>query len=329
MNNRLKIEFDSAAIPESQRLRHWQDLVGDHLADVDMRQPKHVSRAESYCGLMSLDAYPDVTFARVTSANQLLMRTPERIRRASHETALVNILISGECQVEQEGRRALMKPGDLCLYESVRPYDIRVPGPIEVLVVMADRQKVEAAFGNLRLFTGLVSDGTKPSSVIAGQYWRSLAAQAAGLNDFEIAPLVAAGFDFLRVALASVPSSGCAPSGAYAVQRAKTFIKENFHRSDIAPAEIARAAGLSLRRLQELFQAEGITILGHLHRLRMEAAHRVLADPSFAKWSISSIMERVGFIDQSQFARAFRKAYGQSPRAMRNAKKNEPDAAGS
>jgi AraC-like DNA-binding protein len=317
MSQRLSIAFDSAAIPESQRLRHWQDLVGDHLADVDMRHPKHLSRSESYCGAMALDAYPDVTFAKVTSANQHLLRTPARVRRASRETALLNILISGECQLEQEGRRALMKPGDLCVYESVRPYDITVPGPFEVLVVMADRQKVEAALGNLCLFTGIAIDGAKPSSRIAAQYWRSLASQAGDLNDCERAPLVTAGLDLLRVALGSVAAAAHAPSAAYAMQRAKIFMRENLHRKELAPGEIARAAGLSLRRLQELFQAEGTTILGHLHRLRMEAARRALVDPIFAKWSVASIMERVGFVDQSQFARAFRRAYGQSPRAMR------------
>jgi AraC-like DNA-binding protein len=61
----------------------------------------------------------------------------------------------------------------------------------------------------------------------------------------------------------------------------------------------------------------------------MEAAYRALVDPIFAKYPIASIMERAGFVDQSQFARAFRRAYGQSPRATRHAKKYEPDTAGS
>jgi AraC-like DNA-binding protein len=320
MSGRFEIEFDSSELPASHRLRRWQDLVGDHLADVDMSRPKNVSADRAYSGSMSLRACESATFAHVQSADQLLLRTPQRVRHAERETVLLNVMIAGECHVEQEGRRALLRPGDLCLYESVRPYHIATPGSFEVLVVMADRRKIEASFGDLRLFTGIPIANTTPVGAIAGQYWRSLAANALALNEAELGPLVETGFDIVRTALGSLVSSTNtqAPSSTFALQRAKIFMQQTFHRFDLSPDEIAQASGLSLRRLQELFQAEGSSIMGYLRDLRLAMARRYLSDPVFARQSIGIVMGSSGFIDQSQFARAFRKAYGLSPRDFRN-----------
>ncbi len=107
MDRRFAIEFDAAHVAPSQRLRRWQDLVGDHLADVDMRRPSRISSGEAYCGSMNLNVGDAVTFAHVRSANQLLFRTPQRIRRAERETVLLNVVISGECHLAQEDRRVV------------------------------------------------------------------------------------------------------------------------------------------------------------------------------------------------------------------------------
>jgi hypothetical protein len=147
---RTDVYFDSASIPVSRRLNHWQDLVGDHLACVEMRRPHNVSAEHAFSGILSLRAFQHATFAHVRSANQLLNRTQQRIRCADRETALLTLVLSGECYVAQDGKRALLRTGDMCLYESVRPYEISTPGAFEALVVMADRQSVESSVGNLR-----------------------------------------------------------------------------------------------------------------------------------------------------------------------------------
>lgn len=234
---------------------------------------------------------------------------------------LLNIMISGECHLEQESRRARLGPGDLCIYESVRPYEITTPGEFEVLVVMADRPMVETALGNLRLFTGCSIDHSAPTATIAGQYWHNLSTHAVGLTDSELKAFVMTGFDILRTAFGSVPFSdrGQTAAATLSLQRAKMFMKNNFHRPTLSSDEIAQATGLSLRRLQELFQGEGLTIMGYLQMLRLEAARRYLGDSILSRMSVASVMERVGFADQSHFSRAFRRAYGQNPRAWRQA----------
>lgn len=319
MDHRFCLEFDAADLAHSQRLRRWQELVGDHLADVDMHQPLDISSADAYCGSMRLDVTEAVTFARVRSANQLLFRSPQRIRRAERETVLLNVMISGECRLQQEDRRVLLRPGDICLYESVRSYEIATPGAFEVLVVMADRQQVEPLLANLRLFTARTLSEETPAGAVAASYWRGLASRANTLNDAELAAFTRAGFEIVGAALGSsaLDRADETQSTELAVQRARLFMKANLHRPHLHPEEIARGTGLSLRRLQEVFQAQGMTIMGCLRDIRLEMARRYLSDPVFARQPIGQVMGSVGFFDQSQFAHAFRKAYGESPREFR------------
>jgi transcriptional regulator GlxA family with amidase domain len=86
---------------------------------------------------------------------------------------------------------------------------------------------------------------------------------------------------------------------------------------------IARAQGLSRRRLEQLFR-EGLgqgPAAAYLD-LRLQAARRMVTDTRHA---LQEIALRCGFADQSSFSRAFRRRFRQPPRALRVAR---ADAAG-
>lgn len=312
------IMLDCASIPVGLRLRRWRELVGDHLAGVEMRRPCHVPMEQGFNGTMALRAHNVATFAHVRSANQLLSRTPGNIREAVQETALITFVVSGECHIAQEGRAAVLKAGDLCLYESMRPYEIATPGAFEALVIMADRQLAEQTLGELRALTAIPITRASPLGAFAASYWREFYSRAAELNDAAISKLLFNGFDILGAALVADPT---VTRANVCLQRAKIFLAQNFHQPDLSIAEAAAAAGLSVRRLQELFQAEGITFSGHLRALRLNAAARNLTAPSAKGWSLAAVMHDAGFVDQPQFSRAFRKAFGMSPRAYRNSRR--------
>jgi AraC-like DNA-binding protein len=285
-----------------------------------MRRPSDVAAPLAYSGTMSLRTYADATFAHVQSANHLLSRTLHRIRRADRETVLINIVRSGELLVSQEGRQTRLRPGDMCLYESVRPYEIAAPGPFEALVVMADRQSIETSLGNLRLLTGLPILASKGAGAIASRFWQDFASHIDGLDGAAVSRLVRTGFDIAGAALASASGQIVPYSLAsdFTLQRAKMFMMENFHRPELSPGIIAASAGVSVRRLQELFQAGDSTVTGHLRRLRLDVARQRLTEPALARHSITFIMESAGFTDQAHFSRVFRTAFGLSPREFRN-----------
>ncbi len=150
----LDICFNGTRLSLAQRVSRWREAVGDHLVDVDMRAPHGAPAKEAFTGSMSLTLLGKDSIATIEASHQVLVRTPERIRRAERETALLTLVLSGECLISQEGRSSLLKPGDLCVYESVKPYRIDVSAKMTAVVATTDRARLEAALGDLRLYTG-------------------------------------------------------------------------------------------------------------------------------------------------------------------------------
>jgi transcriptional regulator GlxA family with amidase domain len=80
-------------------------------------------------------------------------------------------------------------------------------------------------------------------------------------------------------------------------------------------AETAAAVGLSPRRLEVLFrQAFGTTPGAHALTLRLTAARKLLAE---TQHPLSEVALRTGFTSPATLSRAFRRAYGLAPGAVR------------
>ena len=76
-------------------------------------------------------------------------------------------------------------------------------------------------------------------------------------------------------------------------------------------APIARALGLSPRRLEGLFRADlATTPARHALDLRLQAARRMLTD---TRHPVGEVALRTGFSSPTAFARAFRRRFGTSP----------------
>jgi AraC-like DNA-binding protein len=81
---------------------------------------------------------------------------------------------------------------------------------------------------------------------------------------------------------------------------------------------VANAAGLSVRVVQLLFEADGVTFTAFVLRERLALAHRRLSMPHLAKRTIAEIAYGCGFGDLSYFTNSFRRAYGETPSDVRH-----------
>lgn len=80
-------------------------------------------------------------------------------------------------------------------------------------------------------------------------------------------------------------------------------------------AETAAAVGLSPRRMESLFRAAlGTTPGAYALSLRLQAARRMLTD---TRHPLAEVALRTGFSGPATLSRAFRKAFGQPPGALR------------
>ncbi|MFJ1730840.1 helix-turn-helix domain-containing protein [Streptomyces sp. NPDC088254] len=96
------------------------------------------------------------------------------------------------------------------------------------------------------------------------------------------------------------------------------FIQRRLGDPDLTPATIAEAHHISVRYLYQIFDTHQMTVAAWIRHCRLEHCHRDLADPRLRSHSIRVIANRWGFSDAAHFSRAFRAAYGISPRDHRN-----------
>ena len=102
------------------------------------------------------------------------------------------------------------------------------------------------------------------------------------------------------------------------LRRAIAFIDEHAHQ-DIAGAEIAAAAGVTVRAVQLAFRRHlDTTPLGYLRRVRLDYAYQQLAAADPQHESVTAVAYRWGF-SSSRFAAYYRQAYGVLPsQTLRN-----------
>ena len=86
----------------------------------------------------------------------------------------------------------------------------------------------------------------------------------------------------------------------------------------LSAADLAAAACLSRRRLQELCQQRlTLTPMELLRQLRLEALHRELLDPCHHHLGIRALYKRWQLSDSPSTGRAFKVRYGTTPAALR------------
>jgi transcriptional regulator GlxA family with amidase domain len=98
------------------------------------------------------------------------------------------------------------------------------------------------------------------------------------------------------------------------IQKAMDFAKQNL-RNVLSVEELAGVANLSPRQFSRAFRAETGQSPAHaVENLRVEAA-RILMEQG--RLSMDTIADETGFADRERMRRAFLRAFGQPPQAMR------------
>lgn len=115
-------------------------------------------------------------------------------------------------------------------------------------------------------------------------------------------------------------TDGAAPAEAGAVltkERVRRAIIANIGSSRLTPAFLASSVGVSRSVLYRIFEPEG-GVSRFIRNTRLSLAYAALQSPAMAHKSIALIAEDHGFPDPPEFSRAFRSAFGKSPREVRS-----------
>ncbi|MFB7476220.1 helix-turn-helix transcriptional regulator [Kitasatospora sp. NPDC056184] len=176
----------------------------------------------------------------------------------------------------------------------------------------------------LRGLLGRRLSGREGTGALLAEFLRGLDREAAALGPAEASCLGAVVVDLVTVWIARELDRGSElPQEARqlaVVESIRRFILHNLHDPDLAPPLIAAAHHLSVSHLHRLFtqHSRGETVAAFIRSRRLRKAHRDLADPALRTLPIHSIAARCGLPRASEFGRAFKGAYGLTPREHRH-----------
>jgi AraC-like DNA-binding protein len=275
---------------------------------------------DRFGGFIRSDWIGRLMVADVGSTAQDIRRTKREMNRTDAEYFQIATVYRGAGRVAQDGREAILHPGDYAVYETTRPFQWTFDDDWEAGVFTLPRGSVGLSEAESRLLTARRLDGRAGITGVVSRFLRDLGRNADSLSGAQSERVLADVTDLVLTLLSDWADDSDAVRSS--VQRSlmlriKDYIDRRLADPTLGPVEIAAAANISTRYLHKLFAAEQRSVSHYIRGLRLERCRRDLLDPRLADQSIATIAFRWGFGDLSGFNRAFRATFGVTPREVR------------
>ncbi|MFV0434033.1 MAG: helix-turn-helix domain-containing protein [Leucobacter sp.] len=255
----------------------------------------------------------------VTAPEHLIERTPELIDEGTGNNFYkLSLMLDGESMVLQDSREAVLRKGDLAIYDTSRPYSLLSSEGARTAIIMFPRELLSLSPEAVEQLTAVRFDRSRGLAASVSPFMTQLMLQldqfvrpAGSRLPYNIVDLVgtmlSSEFDLQQTGTSS---------GAL-LRRIMNYAEEHLGDPALGPNAIAAAHFISPRYLQVLFQRNGLTVSSWVRERRLERCRRDLEDPSLFEESVSALAARWGFLEPTHFSRAFKKQFGLSPREVR------------
>jgi AraC-like DNA-binding protein len=249
-----------------------------------------------------------------------ITRTPRLIRASDPEMCKIDLQLHGRGIVEQDGRQALLNPGDFTFVDLSRP--CQLAGDISgVAAVMFPRSLLPLRYRDTTQLAGVTFDRGEANgalvSALVGQVVTRLGAYI-GAGGGRVGTAI---FDLIAAALAvrlDRPEAITPDAHIRTLTwRVKAFIEDRLGDPSLSPGQVAVAHHISLRYLHRIFADQQTTVGTWIRERRLDRCRRDLTDPGLLGRPVSAVGARWGFVDATHFGRAFRSAYGVTPSEYR------------
>jgi AraC-like DNA-binding protein len=314
----MSVVFRADAEPLTSRADYWQHVLEDTFGPAELRVYGELGSGDR---LRVGDAGVVRVFELSISGRNEAERARSHIRRLDRELYKIHVQARGRSVVEQDGRQAVLAPGDLTFADLSRPcrWDyssaqfVSVAFPRAVLPLPEDQ---------LTRLTGVRIPGDRGLGALVSSLARQLPERLDDCGAADQARLGTAVFDLVTAALAArldraqdVPPASCQRT---LLLRIHAFIEERLGDPGLSPTMIAARHYISMRYLYKLFETEQKTVAGWIRRRRLERCRRDLLDPALQAQPVHAIGARWGFTSAAHFGRVFRAAYGLPPGEFRS-----------
>ncbi|WLA81685.1 helix-turn-helix transcriptional regulator [Bradyrhizobium elkanii] len=310
--------FSTRDLPERIRIPLWREHFGRCIVHADI-EPLSDSLFQADA---SLRAVPGLRMLQLNGTSMHFKRM--RANLADGDDSIGVIFCSpGRSQLSQRGQEADLRAGDAIAILHSEPASVTyIDGsqfglavPREALV-----QRVADVEGLVMRPIWHRTEAFRLFSLYLKSVLRTKVLSEPKLRDTVVAHI----HDLVALAIGECPALG--ESSASAVVAARhgavlDYIATHFQKPGLSVQAVARYQGISSRYLQRLMASSGPSFTERLNELRLQRAFKLLTESDAGRRRISDIALEVGFSDVSYFNRLFRTRFGDSPRAVRLARR--------
>jgi len=299
----------------SHSFREYRDAVTASFVPLDVSR---VGNDPFWGRLRTVDVAP-VHVSEVSASQHIVERTPLLLENGEPAYYKASLQVSGTGLLVQDGREALLQPGDLAIYDTGRPYSLLFENDMRMLVLMFPREHLGLPPTAIKELTAhrFSSDDGLGAMIIP--FLQNVSQNLDRLGGLTGPRLVHTAVDLITTMFANELDFDADPGDSHQLlmQQIRRYIELNLGSPELGPAQIAAAHFISTRHLHGLFRQKGTTVSTWIREQRLEKCRRDLIDPLNAHLSVGAIAARWGFIEAAHFSRVFKAAYDAAPSELR------------
>ncbi|GAB2900057.1 helix-turn-helix domain-containing protein [Streptomyces deserti] len=316
----LVTEFRTEDLPVAERFGSWHDMTARSLIPNAIRSD-HAADFRASARVLELGG---VQVSALAYPSLETRRSAKLIRRSDRECYQLILNLRGGHRILQGGRDTLSGPGEVMLYDTSLPWHgwaAADQDTVEGVMVQFPRALLPLPARKVDQLIAVRLSGREGIGALLSGYLTQLTAGGAAHTAADGARLATCTLDLLTAFLAHhLDAAALVPPQTHRqalLLEIHAFIQQHLGEPDLSPGTIAAAHNISLRSLHRLFRDQGTTVAGWIRVRRLERCRRDLADPLLRSRPVRAIAARWGFTDPARFSRAFRAAYGHSPKDYR------------
>ena len=261
--------------------------------------------AEFRASVVPRDLGPLKLIELVTPAGECF-RNARCARSIDEELWQIELMVRGRARVEQGRGTADLGPTDLVLIDPARPVRFASTASTHVSILVP-RRELRLRPGDAARLVGVRIKGDRGPGALVSPLARDMARSLTGFRASEAQRSAAAVIELFSVALeAQLGDARPGPDEALR-DRILGYIEARLSDRDLAPAVIAAAHHISVRRLHKLFGNQPQTVAALIRQHRLE---RCRADLARSDRTVTAVAARWGFSDPAHFSRLFKATYG-------------------
>jgi AraC-like DNA-binding protein len=311
------IEIDTAAIAPRDRMGLWQASVASVFGPFAI----HPHGPCDFHGRLKVKARGALRFGSLAYQGQDFERRPSDVARLAHDYFTLTWPVAGAVRTVVARAEHRIEPGNLYLFNHAVPYSTVPDGLYHTVGVAFPCAMLQQRRPDVGPFHALPLGEGSPAGTLLLSFVEHVARGFERWGEREFAELSERLVDLVALLM---PGDAAAASGETSVriahrERALGYIRAHLGDSDLGPAAVARAGGISRSYLHQIFRSHGAGVEECITAERLEQCRRLLADPRCRHLSISTIAYRTGFSHPAHFSRAFRRRFGMAPSEARAA----------